>query len=75
MIRRPHIIKHNFRADGPRTLPLPHILLQLGLAYMLHGSNLQGQEFELERGKHTQACLPLFAQGLQYPARGIPLSL
>ena len=64
VIRRPHIINDNFRADRPRTLPPPHILLQLGLAYMLHRSNFWGQVFELELGKHAQAHLPSRAHGL-----------
>ena len=69
MIRLRHIINYNFRVDGPRTLPPPHILLQLGPAYMLHQSNSSVQVFELQRGKHDQAHLPLRAHGLQYPAR------
>ena len=68
-VRTRHIINNNFRADGPRTLPPPHILLQLGLAYMLHRSNSSAQVFELERDKHDQAQLPSCAHGLQYPAR------
>ena len=63
---------NNFRANGPRTLPPPHILLQLGLAYMLHRSNSSGQVFELERSKHDQARLPSRIHGLQYPARVSP---
>ncbi len=38
----------------PRAHPPPHIRVQLGLAYMLHRSNFEGNEFEHGRGEHIQ---------------------
>ena len=66
------ITKQSNPGDRPRTLPPPLILLQLGLAYVLHRSNLSGQVFELEPGQHAQARLPPRTRGLQYPVRELP---
>ena len=51
----PRSIDNNMTPDLSRALPTPHILVQLGLAYMLHWSNYLGRVFESERGKQAQA--------------------
>ena len=44
---------------------LPYALAQLGVAYVLHGSDSTSQEFELEPAGMILATFPSRTQGLQ----------
>ena len=44
---------------------LPYALAQLGVAYILHGSDSTSQEFELEPASMILATFPSRTQGLQ----------
>ena len=69
--------------DRPRTLPSPHILLHLGLAYMLHRSSSLGQVFELEQvdrasrhGRLHKVMLPVILRsGGRHSTPSTPRSL